>query len=143
MFVDRRPRSGAAPAIRHRHADYYLRIAQAARSGLRGPDQLAWAGDLAVDIDNFQAAVDWAVQESSTVHLLGIIEPLAVYSTASGAKNDASAHRFSELGPAGARTTPRRQENPRLARAGLANPGFYAGYAQGQPATWPVLLANI
>src|SRR5262249_15746921 len=82
--AERLKSGGTAPAIRRRHADYYLRIAQAARSGLRGPDQLAWAGDLAVDIDNFQAAVDSAVQESAVPHLLGIIEPPAVYSTAIG-----------------------------------------------------------
>jgi predicted ATPase/transcriptional regulator with XRE-family HTH domain len=52
--------SGERDALERRHALYYLELARAAESGLRGPAQARWLGRLAAEVDNLRAALDWA-----------------------------------------------------------------------------------
>src|SRR6266567_830519 len=46
------------------HAVYYLREAEAAERGLRGPQQLVWLSRLGADRDNFRAALEWSLQRA-------------------------------------------------------------------------------
>jgi predicted ATPase/DNA-binding CsgD family transcriptional regulator/transcriptional regulator with XRE-family HTH domain len=51
--------SGEAEAVRRRHAEYYLGLAELARSRLRGPEAVAWLKCLDAAHDNLRAAIDW------------------------------------------------------------------------------------
>jgi predicted ATPase len=50
-----------AEAFRRRHADYFLAIAEAADSELKGPDQATWIERLDMEHDNHRAALRWAL----------------------------------------------------------------------------------
>lgn len=50
--------------LRDWHASYYLRIAEAAASGLRGAQQLAWLAQLVAERDNFRTALEWSLRQA-------------------------------------------------------------------------------
>ena len=68
--------SGDTAAVRRRHADHYVALAEAAGPHLRGREHLEWTGVVARDIDNFRAALDWAVETPSPDHALRLVAPL-------------------------------------------------------------------
>src|SRR5712691_6242832 len=55
---------GEYERLRDWHAVYYLREAEAAERGLRGPQQLVWLSQLGADRDNFRAALEWSLQRA-------------------------------------------------------------------------------
>jgi predicted ATPase/class 3 adenylate cyclase len=63
-FARDRIDAGAALRLPARHADYYLRTAEAAEPHLTGADAAGWLARLAADEANFRAALDWLVLES-------------------------------------------------------------------------------
>ena len=70
--------SGEAPALRRRHADHFVAIAETAGPRLRSRDQLAWAPRMARETDNFRAALDWATEVPSADHALRLVASLMV-----------------------------------------------------------------
>ena len=70
--------SGDPVALRRRHADHYVALAEAAGPHLRGREHLEWTSVVTRDIDNFRAALDWAVETPSPEHALRLVAPLAV-----------------------------------------------------------------
>ena len=52
--------SGDAEVLRRQHAAYYLHLAETGEARLRGPGQVEWLRRLALDHDNFRAALAWA-----------------------------------------------------------------------------------
>jgi predicted ATPase/class 3 adenylate cyclase len=76
--------SGEAPAVRRRHADHYVAVAETAGPGLRSPDQLEWARAVAREIDNLRTALDWAVDTPSADHALRLVAPLEVSGISTG-----------------------------------------------------------
>ena len=46
------------------HACYYLRLAEEAELGLRGPQQMMWLRKLASERDNFRVALEWLLQRA-------------------------------------------------------------------------------
>jgi predicted ATPase len=55
---------GSLEYLRDWHACYYLREAELAEQGLRGPQQLTWLDRLTADRDNFRAALEWSGQKA-------------------------------------------------------------------------------
>jgi len=51
--------SGEAEALRRRHAEYYLALAETAAPYLSGPEQARWLAGLAPEHDNLRAALNW------------------------------------------------------------------------------------
>jgi predicted ATPase len=52
--------SGEAAAVRDRHRDWYLALAEHAASGPLGPKQVQWSGQLELEHDNVRAALAWS-----------------------------------------------------------------------------------
>lgn len=50
--------------LRDWHASYYLRAAEAAAQGLRGPQQLVWLARMIDDRDNMRSALEWSLQRA-------------------------------------------------------------------------------
>jgi predicted ATPase/class 3 adenylate cyclase len=71
--------SGDAPAVRRRHAEHFVSVAETAGPGLRSPDQLAWARAVARETDNLRTALDWAVETASADHALRLVAPFTVH----------------------------------------------------------------
>jgi non-specific serine/threonine protein kinase len=57
--------SGAETAARRIHGAYVRQLADAAESGLRGPEQQRWRDQLEADLDNLRAALTWCTRESA------------------------------------------------------------------------------
>ncbi|MCE7986917.1 MAG: helix-turn-helix domain-containing protein [Caldilinea sp. CFX5] len=52
---------GETETLRHRHADYYLRLAEEAEAHiLHGPDQVLWSDRLEAEHDNLRAVLTWS-----------------------------------------------------------------------------------
>ncbi len=57
--LERLADAGEGLAVRERHLDYFLRLAERAEMELQGPSQKEWLDRLEVDHDNLRAALDW------------------------------------------------------------------------------------
>lgn len=57
---DRLLEAGESAAVRNRHLDYFLILSREAEDGMRGTAAYAWYERLQPEIDNLQAATDWA-----------------------------------------------------------------------------------
>ncbi len=53
--------SGEEAALRRRHLEYYVRLAERAEPELVGPDQFAWLDRLEAELDNIRTALDWSL----------------------------------------------------------------------------------
>jgi predicted ATPase/class 3 adenylate cyclase len=59
--ADRLAASGEADLIRRRHLQAYLALAKQAQPHLFGSDRKAWLDRIELDLDNYRAALDWAI----------------------------------------------------------------------------------
>ena len=62
--LERLAKQGEDERLRDWHACYYLREAEAAERGLRGPEQLVWLSKVGADRDNLRAALHWSLQRA-------------------------------------------------------------------------------
>ena len=62
--LERLSKQGELERLRDWHAWYYMRVAEVAELGLRGPQQLVWLARLKADRDNFRAALEWSLQRA-------------------------------------------------------------------------------
>jgi CRP-like cAMP-binding protein len=58
--------SAETEAVRTRHRDRYLQLAEQAEPQLHGRDQAAWIERLEREHDNLRAALDWSVESAAT-----------------------------------------------------------------------------
>jgi predicted ATPase/DNA-binding SARP family transcriptional activator len=58
--LDRLAEDGRLAATRNAHAEYHATVAEAARTGLRGPEWLEWMQQVELEHDNFWAALSYA-----------------------------------------------------------------------------------
>jgi predicted ATPase/class 3 adenylate cyclase len=70
--------NGDAGAVRRRHADHYVALAEDAGPHLRSRERVAWADLIQREVDNLRAALDWAVETTSPSHALRLVAPLAL-----------------------------------------------------------------
>jgi predicted ATPase/transcriptional regulator with XRE-family HTH domain len=63
--LERLEASGEADALRRRHAEYYLALAEEAAPQIYGREQILWLDRLEADQDNIRAALAWWQSEAS------------------------------------------------------------------------------
>jgi predicted ATPase len=62
---DRLDATGIADETRRCHATHYAASVAEISSGLRGPDEILWRRRLDADLDNYRAAITWALDSTS------------------------------------------------------------------------------
>ncbi|MDA0638945.1 BTAD domain-containing putative transcriptional regulator, partial [Nonomuraea sp. MCN248] len=77
--LDELGRSGEEAALRRRHADHYLALAEEAAPRLRGPGQREWLGRLDAETANLRAALETFRREADPVAALRLTSALAWY----------------------------------------------------------------
>jgi predicted ATPase/class 3 adenylate cyclase len=63
---ERLEQTSDADAWRRRHAEHYAAFAEAAGTGVRGPDELVWRARLRDELDNLRSAVAWSLDSAAT-----------------------------------------------------------------------------
>jgi len=59
---DRLAEGGAGEAVRRRHRDFFLALAEEAKANLQGPEQAGWFDVLETEHDNLRAALEWCLE---------------------------------------------------------------------------------
>ncbi|HET9223667.1 MAG TPA: LuxR C-terminal-related transcriptional regulator, partial [Roseiflexaceae bacterium] len=77
--VERLRSSGEEVAVRERHRNWYLALAEAASPMLFGPNQLAWINRLESEHDNLRAALAWSQSEPSGIQALRLAQALRMF----------------------------------------------------------------
>lgn len=65
--LNRLVESGETEAVRGRHRDFFLELAEQAEVHLRGPEQKTWLDRLETEHDNFRAALEWSKADAEGV----------------------------------------------------------------------------
>jgi predicted ATPase/DNA-binding CsgD family transcriptional regulator len=103
---------GEEPAMRRRHADYYLQLAGAAEAKLAGPDQGAWLERLESEHDNLRAALYWTI-EAGEMELAGrLCAALGRFWLIRGHQSEGRRWLARVLGPSPGRSSARPQDAP-------------------------------
>lgn len=88
---------GEFERLRDWHACYYLRKAEAAELGMRGPQQLEWQARLTMDRDNFRTAIEWLLQRARDGMRIGLCS-FSDQGTFEGSRNVAGSRILSSRG---------------------------------------------
>lgn len=60
--LERLAESDHENVVRERHARYFLKVAEVAKTGLQGSDQLVWLERVEAEHDNMRVALDWLLE---------------------------------------------------------------------------------
>src|SRR5205085_7185056 len=91
--------AGEEPERWHlRHAQHYARVTEETAVGLLGPDEYAWRARLEMDLDNFRAAAQWALDARRLDLVTRVITALSEETLATGPKVGRYATRALALG---------------------------------------------
>jgi predicted ATPase/class 3 adenylate cyclase len=71
--------SGASDALRDRHLEYFLGLAEAAEPHLTRPEQLEWLTKLDADYENLRLALEWALNKESSEPSLRLCSALGQF----------------------------------------------------------------
>jgi predicted ATPase/DNA-binding SARP family transcriptional activator len=71
-------------AVRRRHAEFFLKLAESAGAGLKGPQQEVWLKRLEAENGNLRAALQWAIDQHAVVLGLSLAGALWRYWYARG-----------------------------------------------------------
>jgi predicted ATPase/DNA-binding CsgD family transcriptional regulator len=82
--AERLAEAGEAEALRARHRDWYLHLAERAVPGMIAPDQVAWFERLEAEHDNLRAALDFSRTEPNPEAELRLVGALAPFWARSG-----------------------------------------------------------
>ena len=77
--LERLAERGATEAVRQRHLDYYLALAEAAEPQLKGAEQLSWLNRLEVEHDNLRAALRGALRRGQAELALRLARALGPF----------------------------------------------------------------
>ncbi len=64
----------ATAAVKQRHADWYLRLAAAAATDIRGPRFRDWVEQLEIELDNLRTALTWALDQAPLAALQAALD---------------------------------------------------------------------
>jgi predicted ATPase len=75
--------SGEAPAVRDRHLDYFLALAEEAAPHVEGPDQRSWLDRCESELFNFRFAAEWTIKSRNRagLRLIAALPPLSYAAT--------------------------------------------------------------
>jgi predicted ATPase/DNA-binding SARP family transcriptional activator len=71
--------SGELKDHQHKHSEYFLKLAETARSELAGADQVRWLQQLEMAHDNFRAALEWMLKEQQAEASLRLCKELGMF----------------------------------------------------------------
>jgi len=73
--ADRLQEASEEAAVRKRHAEFFVTLAEAAEPKLTGSEQVFWLNCLEAELDNFRAALEWSPGDSEVgLRLAGALE---------------------------------------------------------------------
>jgi len=70
---------GEADTIRLRHADYFATFAEAGRDASHGSEEARWVPRLSAEVDNFRAAVTWAIDRREPTIAARLVAALGMF----------------------------------------------------------------
>ena len=76
---DRLAQTAEAEALRSRHRDWYLGLAERAEPELHGHDQIAWMDRLELEMDNFRDAIGWCLETGNNDKVLRLAGALSLF----------------------------------------------------------------
>lgn len=76
---DRLAESGQEAAVRMRHLDFYVALAERAEPELEGAGLMTWLGRLDLELGNLRAALDWSAQANAADKGLRLASPLRLF----------------------------------------------------------------
>ena len=96
-----------AALVRNQHLDYHLRLAEAAEPDLFGARLEQWLGPLTTELDNFRAALGWAIDAGRDDEALRLTAALWLFFEARGHWREGRGHLEAALAGEGASGLPR------------------------------------
>jgi predicted ATPase/DNA-binding SARP family transcriptional activator/DNA-binding CsgD family transcriptional regulator/Tfp pilus assembly protein PilF len=82
--LERLEHSGEANAVRRRHTEHFLALAEEAEQKFRGPEEARWLDRLEADHDNLRAALSWSLEYGETDTTLRLSGALSWFWSARG-----------------------------------------------------------
>jgi predicted ATPase/class 3 adenylate cyclase/tetratricopeptide (TPR) repeat protein len=127
---ERLEESGGGEAIRGRHRDHFLALAEEAEPKLLGADQAVWLQRLEQEHENLRAGLDWSVVEAGSAGGLRLCGALQRFWTTRGHLSEGREWCVRVLGKAGA------EERTQECAKALHAAGVLARHQSDYPAAW-------